>query len=194
MLLLREPSDARIRRFLAEQQALPFSYPEAGASRVGAPPGYPINRLRGHLGAGAATFARAVDAVRHWRMYDLPWTRLCWPATPIEVGANVAVVARHLGLWSLNACRIIYLIEEDGAVARYGFAFGTLPGHVEQGEERFTVEWRRHDDAVWYELFAFARPGHPLARAGYPLARLIQKRFAAASYGAMRMAASGERT
>ena len=64
MLLLREPSDAKIQRFLEGQRALPFSYPEVGASREGAPPGYPVNQLRGRLGVGPETFARTVEALR----------------------------------------------------------------------------------------------------------------------------------
>ncbi len=126
-------------------------------------------------------------------MYDLSWTRLCWPDTPIAAGSTVAVLAHHFGFWSLNASRIIYLIEEDGAVQRYGFAFGTLPGHMEQGEERFMVEWHHHDDSVWYEVFAFARAKHLLAKAGYPLTRLIQKRFALDSQRSMCAAANDER-
>ncbi|MDQ3253124.1 MAG: DUF1990 domain-containing protein, partial [Acidobacteriota bacterium] len=59
--------------------------------------------------------------------------------------------------------------------------------HSEQGEERFTIE-RRADDTVWYELFAFAKPKHILARVGYPLTRLVQKRFARDSGEAMRAA------
>ena len=98
----------------------------------------------------------------------------------------MGVLGRHFGLWSLNACRIAYTIEEEGPpLERYGFAFGTLPSHVERGEERFTVEWDRTDDSVWYEVFAFARPAHPLARVGPPFVRLVQRRFAAASLRAM---------
>jgi len=46
VILLREPSDAQIRRFIQEQRSLPFSYPEVGASRDGAPPGYPVTIVR----------------------------------------------------------------------------------------------------------------------------------------------------
>lgn len=51
-----------------------------------------------------------------------------------------------------------------GSIARFGFAYGTLPGHVESGEERFQIEWHRSDDSVWYDILAFSRPNHPLAR------------------------------
>ena len=71
----------------------------------------------------------------------------------------MGVLGRHFGLWSLNASRIVYVMEEEASpLRRYGFAFGTLPGHVERGEERFTVEWHRAEDSVSYEVFAFARP------------------------------------
>jgi hypothetical protein len=119
-------------------------------------------------------------------MYETGWTKLCWPDAPITGGTVVGVLGRHFGLLSRNACRIVYTIEKDGPpLERYGFTFGTLPGHVEQGEERFTVEWHREDDSVWYEVFAFARPVHPLAKVGLPFVRLIQRRFAAASLRAM---------
>jgi uncharacterized protein (UPF0548 family) len=186
VILLREPSDARIRRFLDAQRSLPFSYPEVGASRDGAPPGYPINQYRGRLGEGPETFERAVGAIRSWKMYETGWTRLLWPDVPITEGTVVGVLGRHYGLWSLNACRITYTIEDEGtSLKRYGFAVGTLPGHVERGEERFTVEWHATDDSVFYELFAFSRPAHPLAMAAPPLARLVQRRFARDSLQSM---------
>src|SRR5215212_5854898 len=193
MILLRNPFDTRIGRFLDDQRSLPFSYPEVGASRDGAPPGYPLNQLRGRLGVGPQTFARAVEALRRWRMYETGWTKLCWPDAPITEGAVVGVLGRHFGVWSLNACRIACVIEEEASLLRrYGFAFGTLPApHVERGEERFTVEWDRADDSVFYEVFAFARPAHPLAKAGSPFVRLIQRRFAAASMRSIAAAVEG---
>jgi uncharacterized protein (UPF0548 family) len=87
------------------------------------------------------------------------------------------VLAWHYGFWSLNTARIAYLIEESGEVERFGFGYGTLPGHSERGEERFSVEWRCKDSSVYYDVLAFSRPKHPLAWLGYPFARLLQKRF-----------------
>jgi uncharacterized protein (UPF0548 family) len=171
---------------------LPFSYPEVGASRDGAPPGYPVNYYRGRLGAGLETYMRAVEAIRGWKMYETGWTKLCWPEAPITEGTVVGILSRHFGLWSLNACRIAYVIEEEGPLLqRYGFALGALPAHVERGEERFTVEWHRADDSVFYEVFSFARPAHPLAKAGSPFVRLIQRRFAAASMRSIAAAVEG---
>ena len=118
-------------------------------------------------------------------MFNIGWVELCWPDAPIENGSVVAVLASHLGFYSLNACRIVNVIDEDRPVRRYGFIYGTLPEHAELGEERFTVEWHREDDSVWYDILAYSRPNRLLSKVGYPIARLLQKRFANDSMAAM---------
>ncbi len=185
MFTLFEPSEIQIKNFLAEQQDLPFSYKEIGASSDEIPPNYPINQRRIRLGSGADVFARAKTAVQNWTMYRLEWTRVFPANAPIAAGQTVCVVAGHGFCWSINPCRIIYVLEDNGKNERYGFAFGTLPGYSEEGEERFIVERRREDDSVWYELFAFARPHHVLARIGSPFVRLFQQKFADDSGRAM---------
>ena len=137
------------------------------------------------MGTGRGSFARAVQALEQWKMYETGWTRLCWPDASVSEGTVVGVVGRHLGIRSLNACRIVYVHKDEGpSLERYGFAVGTLPGHVERGEERFAVEWHE-DDAVYYEVFAFSRPAHPVVKAVQPLARRIQKQFALDSLQSM---------
>ena len=188
MFLLGEPSEEKILEFLRAQRGAPFSYEEVGASREGAkePAGYAVDHNRARLGGGEGVFGRAVAALRAWKMFDIGWIRILPPGAPIEVGTTVAVLARHHGLRSLNACRIVYLVDEDdGDARRYGFAYGTLPEHGERGEERFTVEWRRDDNSVHYDLYAFSRPNHLLAKIGHPLARRLQRRFARDSVRAM---------
>jgi uncharacterized protein (UPF0548 family) len=187
VFLLSKPAPDFIREFLQSQKNQPFSYAHAGASRDQAPRGYDVDHHRVQLGSGAAVFEDARKALQQWKMFDIPWLTLCWPDTPIEANATVAVLASHAGFWSLNACRIVYVMEEHGACERYGFAYGTLPEHGERGEERFTVELRRDDNSVWYEVYAFSRPSF-LARLAYPYARLLQRRFARDSMNAMKEA------
>jgi uncharacterized protein (UPF0548 family) len=187
LFLLGEPSEARIMEFVRAQREASFSYAEVGASREGAKEvaGYAVDHNRARLGDGEETFDRAVAALRGWKVFDLRWIRVLPPDAPIEVGTTVGVLTRHHGFRSLNACRIVYLIDEDdGNIRRCGFAYGTLPEHGERDEERFTVEWRR-DDSVFYDLYAFSRPNHLLARIGHPLARRLQRRFARDSMRAM---------
>jgi uncharacterized protein (UPF0548 family) len=188
LFLFSEPSTERISRFLDAQRDAPFSYDDVGASREDAkvPAGYAVDHNRVRLGEGRQTFDRAVAALQAWKMFDLGWARVVPADAPVEVGTTVAVLAKHYGFHSLNPCRISYTIEQDeGDLVRRGFSYGTLPDHGEKGEERFTVEWRREDDSVHYDLYAFSRPNQLLAKLGYPLARHLQHRFAKDSLQAM---------
>jgi uncharacterized protein (UPF0548 family) len=74
-------------------------------------------------------------------------------------------------------CRVIYVVDE---ARRYGFAYGTLPGHPECGEEAFVVE-HRPDDEVVFAISAFSRPADWLVRIGGPFVRRLQAR-ATSSY------------
>jgi uncharacterized protein (UPF0548 family) len=193
MFRLTRASEQQIAAFLATQRDLTFSYAEVGATRGAPPAGYVVDHNRARLGVGTATFDHALDALRAWRMSSLGWTSVHPAGAPTTVGADVAVLVRHFGFWSINACRVVYEIDEHDAqraLRRVGFAYGTLPAHGEIGEERFTVEWHASDDSVWYDLYALSRPGHALVRLAYPLARLLQHRFARDSKQAMIDAAS----
>ncbi|MGA7189978.1 MAG: DUF1990 domain-containing protein [Candidatus Acidiferrales bacterium] len=187
MFSLSKPSPDAIRAFLSAQTDRELSYEHVGSSRTTAPNGCVVDHNRVQLGVGRAVFARAKNAVRQWKMFDMTWLELCWPDVPTETGATVAIVVRHLGFWSLNACRIVYTIEQGGAVEKYGFAYGTLPDHSEMGEERFSVEFHAENETVWYDIYAFSRP-RALARLAYPYTRALQKRFAEDSKKAMKRA------
>jgi len=185
VLALTRPTEAAIGRWLARQQAAAFSYTAVGATRGAPPRGYIVSHRRIDLGCGADTYARACDALRAWAMFRLGWVEVFPAGAPLVVGTAVAVLAHLVGVWSLNACRIVYLIDEGGDVERFGFAYGTLPAHAVRGEERFSVEWNRADDVVTYDLFAFSRPGGMLTWLGLPLVRRLQRRFALDSTQAM---------
>jgi len=189
MFLLRKPTEEVVRQFISSQQDLPFSYEQLGATRSqpgNVHGGYTVDHNRIKLGQGQDTYLRAMSALRSWQQFDLGWVTVVPPRKPLVVGTAVAVLARVFGFWSLNAARIVYVIDErQGKPTRFGFAYGTLPDHVERGEERFTVEWHA-DDSVWYDIYAFSRPKHPLARLGFPITRLLQKRFVRDSLAIMK--------
>ncbi|HKE05178.1 MAG TPA: DUF1990 domain-containing protein [Blastocatellia bacterium] len=179
MFFLTKPSRERIQRLINLWRKAPFNYAEVGRSLGPAPAGYAVNHGRICLGQGEATFKKAVDALRSWKMFDLGWANVCWSDAEIEVGTTVAVLARHFGFWSLHPSRIVFLVDEDdGRMRRRGFAYGTLQGHGERGEETFIIEWLHADDSVWYDLRSFSKPGRLLTALGLPLARMLQRRFA----------------
>lgn len=187
MFLITKPTEESIAQFVDAQENSLFSYDEIGATRSdNAPNGYTLDRNRIQLGSGRETFDRAIEAVRNWKMFDLSWTKLYFDNTPIEVGKTVVVLIKHFGFWSLNASQIVYVLDETtGAIEKFGFAYGTLTEHGERGEERFSVEYHKTDESVWYDLYAFSQPNHFLAKLGYPLSRYLQKQFATDSKQAM---------
>jgi uncharacterized protein (UPF0548 family) len=188
MFLTNKPSAALVKRFIASQKDLQFSYSEVGATRGELPPGYNHDHHSIVLGKGRAVFQRAVAALRAWQQFDLGWVQIVPQNVSVKIGAVVAVQARTFGIWSLSAARVVYVLNEVDAVSTFGFAYGTLPDHVERGEERFLIEWDQNTDAVAYDILAFSQPRHPLVRIGSPLARSLQKRFARESLMRMRAA------
>ena len=195
MFLLKKPSDKRIGEFIESQATLDFTYPSVGISKDAKhPPGYVVDHTRIELGTGRATFDAAKNALCQWRHFGFDWIELHRPDSDPAPDQTVGVLIRVMGVWALNACRVVYVLEEEKEeqpLRRFGFAYGTLPEHAESGEERFSVEWNREDDSVWYDIFAFSRPNQLLARLGYPYVRRKQKQFARDSTLAFKAAVGG---
>ncbi|MEJ3403158.1 DUF1990 domain-containing protein [Rathayibacter sp. YIM 133350] len=81
-----------------------------------------------------------------------------------------------LRLWRLSVeapVRVIYVIDEPD---RAGFAYGTMPGHPESGEESWILE-HREDDSVWLLIRSFSRGSTWLYRLASPVLRAVQKRY-----------------
>jgi uncharacterized protein (UPF0548 family) len=193
MFSLVKPSDEMIEALLRQPRSEGFSYRFVGATRemCTPPDGYDGDHNRICLGRGERVFTAACSALRHWQMFELGWVEVSNPDVPIQPGSVVSVVAHCFGLWWLNICRIVYVIDESGRFHRFGFAYGTTPNHVERGEERFTIEWHHADDSVWYDICAFSQPAYWMVRLGYPLARRLQRKFARDSKNAMLRAVMG---
>ncbi|GFG76237.1 hypothetical protein MBOT_36020 [Mycobacterium botniense] len=150
---------------------LPFTYPDVGATAGPPPPGYRHFGFVSQIGAGQQRFDEAADALMHWGMQRGAGLRVHASSEVVAVNAVVLV-----GLGFLRApCRVVYVIDEPDLC---GFAYGTLPGHPESGEERFAV---RHDPvtaAVYAEVAAFSRPASWWSKAGGPLVSLAQRAIA----------------
>ncbi|CAN5320585.1 DUF1990 domain-containing protein [soil metagenome] len=191
MFLLTQPDSKTVAKFIADAQTSDLSYEEAGwTSKSEAPLGFNIDHNRIRIGKGQIDFDRSKAAIRKWKMFDIGWVKLFDDHTPIEIGQTVAILVKHFEFYSLNAARIVYVINETRSLQRFGFAYGTLTEHGEIGEERFSVEYDVETDEVWYDLFAFSQPASFLAKVGYPLSRYLQKSFARDSMRAMYEAVS----
>ncbi len=104
------------------------------------------------------------------------------PDTPeISVGRTLLVVARWTVAWIVAPCRIVYTTAEDD---RAGFAYGTVEGHPEEGEESFHVE-RRSGGAVFFVVATYFRFADPIARLGGPVSGRIQARYTSRYLGGL---------
>ncbi len=144
-----------------------LTYPEVGATRgEELPPGYRHVRRHESLGTGFEVYRRAVDGLRGWRMQRGAGLRVPAEAPPPAVGVRVT-----FGVAGLRVpCQVVWVLDEE---RRFGYGYGTLPGHPESGEEAFVV----HIDAaerVWLDLRAFSRPARWYTRLGGPLGWLVQ--------------------
>lgn len=187
MVSFRKPSTGLVQFFLKKQAVATFAYAELGATNANRSlPNFTNDRNRVLLGKGEVVYRAACDAVRQWKMFPGGWAWIEPKGAPLQVGQNLAMVARVMGMYWLNGCRIVYTLDGTGPERRFGFAYGTLPDHAECGEERFSIEWLA-DDTVWYDLKAFSKPRHCLARMFKPVARWHQRRFVRESLEKMRL-------
>src|SRR4051812_48545951 len=116
MLSLRRPTAEAIQAFLAAQARLDLTYEAVGATATQLPPGYVVDHTRIKLGQGETVFSAARTALERWEQFRLGWLEARPGDTPIKEGQVVAILARSIGLWWLNACRIVAVITEDGKV------------------------------------------------------------------------------
>lgn len=145
-----------------------LTYTEVGATAGVMPEGYHHLRKSSVIGSSRDRFDEA--AVRGMRWGMLRGAGLGVEATnPVaEVGAEVLV---RLGP-VVAPCRVVYVVDEPD---RRGFAYGTLPGHPECGEELFLVRYDPTTGDVLAEVAAFSRHATWWSRLGAPMTSLIQR-------------------
>ncbi|MBF6415703.1 DUF1990 family protein [Nocardia cyriacigeorgica] len=150
----------------------PFTYAEVGATNGPLPAGYHQFSQRRRIGHGRALFDLAGDAVTAYRMQR--GTGIFHTAsTPTAEPGTLLTVRLGIGPLAITApCRVVYVLDEPN---RRGFAYGTLPGHPESGEELFAVEYDPSDDSVYGVVTAFSRGATWYTRLGGPLARVVQR-------------------
>jgi len=162
-ILLRRPT-------LSVLAATSLTYREVGATSGPLPAGYRHVTRTAQLGRGSETFDQCSAAVLSWEMHRRAGLIVHASHPVAQEGSVVALVfgASRLGL--VLPCKVVYVVEE---ARRRGFAYGTLPGHPEQGEESYIVV-HEHDGSVVLRITAFSRPASALSRLGGPVTRWVQ--------------------
>lgn len=154
----------------AELQAADFSYPETGRSSGAFPTGYRSIHRSQEL--APESFEAAAADLMCWRIHQRAGLDV---HASSDVITDAAVVLRlGWGPAKVQApCRVVYTIDE---AQRRGFAYGTLPGHPETGEEAFIIE-RNPNGAVTFTIRAFSKPASALARFAGPVGHWVQDRI-----------------
>ena len=153
---------------LSDLAALPFTYREVGATAGPLPAGYHHVCKSAVIGDGRRRFEDAAAAVMRWGMLRGAGVRVEASTEIAAVGSDVIV-----GIGPIRApCRVVYVVEEPD---RRGFAYGTLPGHAESGEELFAVRYDAATRAVYAEVTAFSRHATWWSRLGTPVTSLVQR-------------------
>lgn len=147
-----------------------LTYPEVGATRGTLPDGYGTFVQRRVLGSGEELFRAAADCLLDWRMHRAAGIGVPASAPRAVPGASVALRLGRGPLALEFGCRVVYVIDEP---RRQGFAYGTLLGHPERGEERFCVQWN-DDGTVEFVITAFSAPALWWSRAAAPVSRRVQ--------------------
>jgi uncharacterized protein (UPF0548 family) len=182
------PSATAVKKQITAAAVLPSAAPpllslNGGlASDARLPFGFVHDFSRSRIGHGEAAFAAAKLAFERWVMFDLGWVRVANPEAVIALGQSVAVAVHALGLWSLNLSRVTQVVDSP---TRFGFIYATTKMHVEQGEERFLLEFDLTSGNLYYQLEAVSRPRNSLAWLGFPVTRSFQHRFARDSHQRM---------
>ena len=150
-----------------------YTYPEHGATRAAPlPPGYRHVLRDAVIGAGPETLDRAAEALLTWRMHRAAGlTVLPGSAARATPGALVRLRIGWRALSLTAPCRVVYCLDQP---RQRGFAYGTLPGHPERGEEAFILHLTDAGQ-VRFRISAFSRPATALARAGGPVTALLQE-------------------
>lgn len=171
-LSFRAFNGAALTQLLDEQSTLSVTYAPVGLTDQRHPiHGYQFVQGEIELGQGRDIFERAVISLQKWRVHERVGLRVTSDVPDVEQDATAVFQMRIVGLNVTIACRVVKIIKSD---SQWGFAYGTLPHHVERGEELFVIE-QDADGTVHFKVRAFSRPGHFMVKIGAPVARTVQR-------------------
>ncbi len=158
---------------LATARSAAPTYAEIGATRHETmPAGYRHDRYEAVIGRGAEVYDGSIRALRSWQAQRGAGVEVVPSNAWVDECETVLLLIRVGFLHAVAPCRVVYIAE---AQSHFSFAYGTLPGHPEQGEVAFEVRIDATEN-VTFQVVSFSRTVDPLARLGAPLARHLQER------------------
>lgn len=151
---------------------LTVTYPEVGATAGELPAGYHHLRVERIVGHGREAFERAADDLLSGAVQRRAGATVRLSEVPLRKGTHVQMRLRVGPLTFKIPCVVVWA---ERTAESCGFAYGTLPGHPERGEERFEVRLTPPGE-VTFSIVAFSSPGRWFTRLGGPVARRVQRK------------------
>ncbi|MFE1663286.1 DUF1990 family protein [Microbacterium sp. P02] len=146
------------------------TYPEVGATAGALPAGYRHVRVERLVGRGREDYEQTCDLLLAGQAQRRAGAIIRLSQVPLRTGTYVRMLVRIGPLGFRIPCVVVWA---ERTTDLCGFAYGTLPGHPERGEERFELRLRPSGEVV-FRITAFSAPGRWFTRLGGPVARLVQ--------------------
>lgn len=194
-IVVGRPSERTLDQMLQQAEERSLNYKRTSVGPVGATlsPGAAtrVHHESRIVGRSPASFDAAVASLGRWACHAGISARIHRPDTSIEDGRTLLVVLPAGPVSIVVQNRIVATVDEPD---RFGFAYGSLDGHHERGEESFLVE-RLADDRVRCTIAVDAHPATFVARAVGPaitaLSHVALRRYLRAWEAAIRNSGPG---
>jgi uncharacterized protein (UPF0548 family) len=161
-------SHARLEHLLAAARQDELTYGHPGSTLHD--PARPGANLRSVALDTGGDLDAATATLRRWATHAGIGAYAYPPGVEPADGETVLIVVPFGPVEMVVPNRIVTVVDEAD---RFGYAYGTLPGHQESGEEAFVAQ-RTAPDRLRLEVRIDARPATLLTRIGGPIAARVQ--------------------
>jgi len=168
------PTTDLLEELRIDQLHTDLTYDAIGQTLSGnTPSGFRSFSVERELDSRPDAMKRARSAIRDWAGHHRAGVVVHPGRAPLDAGVVVTMAARTFGLWTTSCWRIVHMFDTEH---EFGFVYGTLPHHVEIGEEAFVAR-RRDDGTVVIRVSGFSRHHSIAATAVGPLTKMLQSRL-----------------
>ena len=147
--------------------------------------GYTLDSCSIQIGSGKKVYGKARQLLMRWEHFNLGWAFTNCPK--VAVGEPVIVVAKSIGLWTINPLRINSVSEKRTTVS---FSHRTVKTHQISGEEMFTLRMQKNGE-VWYSIDTMSKPDTWISKMAYPILRFYQTKFKHDSMNRLKLLVEG---
>lgn len=136
-LRLGRPSAAQLDRLLEQARGSSLTYDHVGSTLSPIDERRPLHQQHLVLGHGPEAFDSAKLGLRRWTCHGGIRATVHPGDAVVEVGSTLLVVLPVGPVRIVVPDRVVAVVDEPD---RFGFAYGTLDGHQERGEESFVAQ------------------------------------------------------